>query len=178
MLDLSTQQLVALPAASLAPLRAAVTRDGGDPAPLQEAGFAAGEALYETFNRWLAARGRPPAEALDLDAAQGEASTFFREAGWGELRCEPLGAAVAVDSADWREADAAARLDQPGCVFSTGMHAGFFGRLADAPLAALEVECRSTGAARCRFLLGGVAVLEEVYEEMARGGSYAAVVSE
>jgi predicted hydrocarbon binding protein len=178
MLDLTTQQMVALPAASLAHLRAAITSDGGDPTPLQEAGYAAGEALYDAFGGWLASRGRPAPEALDVDSAQEEASAFFRESGWGEIRFAPLGAVVAVDSARWMEADVAASLAQPGCFFSTGLLSGFFGRLGEVPLAALEVECRSAGAPRCRFLLGGADALEGVYEEIGRGGDYAVAVGE
>jgi predicted hydrocarbon binding protein len=178
MLDLAAQQMVAVPAAALAQLRAAVTRDGGDPAPLQEAGYTAGDALYDAFAAWLAGRGRGAPESLDLETAQAEASAFFHESGWGEVTFQPLGAAVAVDAPRWSEADGSAELGLPGCAFGTGLLSGFFGRLADAPLAALEVECRSAGDARCRFLLGGAETLETVYEEMAAGGSYAAAVAE
>ena len=176
MLDLAAHPLVAIPAASLAQLRAAFVRDGADPAPLQEAGYAAGDGLYEAFAARLGGRGLGAPETLDVGAAQTEASAFFRESGWGDLRFEPLGAVVALDSAALREADAAAGAAHPSCVFSTGLLAGFFGRLADAPLAALEVECRSTGGTRCRFLLGSAEALDGVYEEMAAGGDYAAVV--
>ena len=178
MIDLPAQKLVVLPAAALAQLRAAITHDGGDPGPVQEAGYAAGEALYGAFTERLADRGLRAPEALDLDVAQAEASAFFRETGWGEIDFEALGAAIAVNSSSWVEATADAAIGQPGCLFGTGMLAGFFGRLADAPLAALEVECRSMGGMRCRFLLGAAEVLEDAYEEMARGGSYAAAVSE
>ena len=176
MLDLATQPLVAIPAASLAHLRAVVTRDG-DPAPLQEAGYAAGEGLYEAFAGRLGARGLGAPESLDVATAQLEAAAFFREAGWGEIQFSSLGVVVALDSTAWQEADAGATAMHPSCYFSTGLLAGFFGRLADAPLAALEVECRSTGAPRCRFLLGSGEALESVYDELVRGGDYAAAVS-
>ena len=52
------------------------------------------------------------------------------------------------------------------------MFADFFGRIADTPLAVLEVECRSMGAPRCRFLVGNAEVMEHVYEEMGRGVDY------
>jgi hypothetical protein len=42
----------------------------------------------------------------------------------------------------------------------------------------MEVECRSTGADRCRFLLGSPDTLGALYEAMAGGESYEnAVVS-
>ena len=52
------------------------------------------------------------------------------------------------------------------------LFADFFGRIADTPLAVLEVECRSMGAPRCRFLVGNAAVMEHVYDEMGRGVDY------
>jgi hypothetical protein len=48
--------------------------------------------------------------------------------------------------------------------------------LSDAPLAVMEVECRSTGAERCRFLLGSTEVIEHVYNAMNSGESYEAAV--
>jgi predicted hydrocarbon binding protein len=50
--------------------------------------------------------------------------------------------------------------------------AGLLGRVANAPLSVLEVECRSAGHGRCRFLVGSVDVMQYVYEAMARGVSY------
>ena len=52
------------------------------------------------------------------------------------------------------------------------MFADFFGRLSDAPLSVMEVECRSAGAERCRFLLGSTEVMEHVYNAMSAGESY------
>ncbi len=178
MLDLAAQPLVAIPVASLAQSRAAVMRDTDDPAPFQEAGFVAGEGLYDAFVERLRQRGLGAPESLDLPTAQAEASAYLLESGWGEVRFEPLGAVLAIDSDRWAEADQGRRLDHPGCDFSTGLLAGFFGRLGDAPLAALEVECRSmVGSTRCRFLLGSAHALEGVYEEVAAGGSYVEAVS-
>ena len=53
-----------------------------------------------------------------------------------------------------------------------GLFAGFFGRLANAPIAVLEVQCRSADDARCRFLLGSIDVLGYVHEAMGRGIAY------
>lgn len=60
----------------------------------------------------------------------------------------------------------------PACHISTGMFADLFGRLAGAPVAVLEVECRSAGQERCRFLVGSPEVMNLVYDEMGRGASY------
>jgi hypothetical protein len=41
----------------------------------------------------------------------------------------------------------------------------------------MEVECRSAGSPRCRFLLGSADVMTQVYDEMSRGTGYEAAVS-
>ena len=75
------------------------------------------------------------------------ATEFFRDAGWGSLTVGSLHDAVAtLDSPDWGEAIAGAGMEHPCCHLSAGMFADFFGRVADAPLAVMEVECRSAGA--------------------------------
>ena len=85
-------------------------------------------------------------------------------------------AVATLDSSDWGEADPSSGLDHPGCHFTTGMFADFFGRIADTQLAVLEVECRSMGSHRCRFLVGSGAVMEHVYDEMGRGVGYTEAV--
>ena len=180
-LDLAANQLLALPRSALAALRAALIRDAGPSAAayLQEAGYAGGEQLFAAFGAWLRGRGvQGGPESLAIDAFEREATAFFRQAGWGSLSIGSLGDAVAtLDSRDWGEADAESGLDHPSCHLTTGMFADFFGRVADYPLAVLEVECRSTGASRCRFLLGNAEVMEHVYDELGRGVGYEEAVS-
>src|SRR5919199_3208507 len=174
-LALANSQLVAVSRGSLAALRAALLRDAGPAAAayLQEAGYAGGETMFQAFREWLAARQLGAPEELELSAFEERASEFFRDAGWGTLRVGSLREAVAtLDSADWAEADPGAGLDHPACSLTTGMFADFFGRIAEYPLAVLEVECRSAGAHRCRFLVGNAEVMEYVYEEMTRGTGY------
>jgi predicted hydrocarbon binding protein len=173
--ELSSSQLVAFPRASLGALRAALIRDtGGAYATfLQEAGYAGGEALFASFRGWLSERGVHDADGLAVDVFQSHAAEFFREMGWGSLAITPLHDVVAmVDSADWAEADSVGGLPYPACHYSTGLFADFFGRTADAPLAVLEVECRSSGSHKCRFLVGSAEVMGHLYERMAAGASY------
>jgi predicted hydrocarbon binding protein len=173
--DLSSAQLIAFPRASLGALRAALIRDtGGSFATfLQEAGYAGGDAVFASFRAWLADRGAGDAEALDLETFQSHAADFFRELGWGSFAVTPLHDVVAmIDSSDWAESDAAGGLPYPACHYSTGLFADFFGRTADAPLAVLEVECRSSGSRQCRFLVGSAAVMEHLYDRMAAGATY------
>jgi predicted hydrocarbon binding protein len=157
-------------------LRSALERDTGLQAAsyLQEAGFAGGEELYEVFADWLrTARGveRP----ADLDARyMGEAlSAFFTETGWGPLEVHELSPAVlALDSTAWAEATDEPRGEFPSCHLTCGLLADFFGRLSDGLVAVMEVECRSRGDARCRFLAGAPETLSALYDRMAQGAGY------
>ena len=133
---------------------------------LQEAGYSAGEGLYRGF----AATNNP----ADLDASMlGETlSEFFSSAGWGSVTMTPVGTgAFALDSTDWVEAEPGTA-QSPMCFFTAGMLADFLGRLSDETVAVLEVECRSRGDARCRFLSATPEVLEKVYNEMTAGRTY------
>ena len=180
-LDLASHQMVALTRSSLAALRGALIRDAGPAAAayLQEAGYAGGEALFESFRAWLAERTELAPDELEVSDFEQRATEYFRDAGWGSLRIGTLRDAVAtLDSEDWGEADPSSRLDHPACHLTTGMFADFFGRIADSPLAVLEVECRSMGSPRCRFLVGNADVMEHVYEEMGRGVGYEMAVEE
>jgi predicted hydrocarbon binding protein len=180
-IDLADHQMVALTRASLAALRAALMRDAGPAAAtyLQEAGYAGGDVLFASFGEWLRAGGhREPAE-LDLPNFELLATEYFRAAGWGSLTIGSLNEAVAtLDSEDWGEADPASALSQPACHLTTGMFANFFGQIAEAPLAVLEVECRSMGSDRCRFLIGNAQVMEHVYGELERGIAYSDAVAD
>ena len=73
--------------ASLLSLRAALLRSGDahSAVTLQEAGYAGGTALFESFKVWLAERTHIGVEDLDVDAFQHRASEYFSETGWGTL---------------------------------------------------------------------------------------------
>jgi len=134
---------------------------------LQEAGYAAGEGLFRSF-----AATNNPAD-LDADLLGDTRSEFFTSGGWGTVTLSPVGTgALALDSSDWAEAEPGTA-QAPMCFFSAGMLADFLGRLSDETIAVMEVECRSRGDERCRFLSATPAVLEKVYNEMTQGRSYA-----
>ena len=133
---------------------------------LQEAGYAAGEGLYKAF---IAVNN--PAD-LDADLLAPTLSEFFTSGGWGAVAVTPVGTgALAVDSSDWAEAEPGTS-ETPMCFFSAGMLDDFLGRLSEETVAVMEVECRSKGDERCRFLSATPAVLEKVYTEMTQGRSY------
>lgn len=170
----TTPRVVHLSPRALHTLRSALERHAGRQAAvvLQEAGFADGETRYRAFLDHLRAQyGVEQPEDLDI-AFLGEAlSGCLREAGWGEVTIERLGTTVfAIDSEDWAEASSGAQY--PSCHFSTGSLADLFTRIGGSQAAVMEVECRSKGDARCRFLVGSPGTLTTVYERMAAGLTY------
>ena len=159
-------------------LRAALERDTGLQAStyLQEAGFAGGEELYAEFTEWLlATRGveRSGASSTPSSSARRCPSSSPTRAG-ARLEATPLGDAVlALDSAEWAESVETGGGEFPSCHLTCGMLADFFGRLSDGLVAVMEVECRSRGDARCRFLAGSPETLSTLYDRMAQGTGYA-----
>ena len=158
-------------------LRASLERDAGLQAAsyLQEAGFAGGEELYAEFADWLlATRGVAHPPDLDVEFLSDALSAFFAEQGWGALTASPFGNSVmALDSSEWAEAAAESRGEFPSCHLTCGLLADFFGRLSEQVVAVMEVECRSRGDARCRFLAGSPDTLGTLYDRMTQGTAYA-----
>jgi predicted hydrocarbon binding protein len=173
-IDLPENALVALTRDSLLALRTALFRDVGPGAAalLQEAGYAGGQALYDAFGRWLGSRGLGAPESLAAAAFGARATEFFKSAGWGSMQIGTLESVATVDSGDWAESDPAYPLDFPGCYYTAGVLADLFGRLAGESLAVMEVECRSMGAPRCRFLVGSADRMQRVYDDMGNGIPY------
>jgi predicted hydrocarbon binding protein len=158
-------------------LRNTLERDAGLQAAsyLQEAGFAGGEAMADAFRAWLADR-HGVEQPRDLDAAHfgSTLSQFLSELGWGTVCVSPLGAAaLAIDSSDWAEAQDDPSGEYPSCHLSCGLLADFLGRISDGTIAVMEVECRSRGDARCRFVAGSPETLGVLYDRMAQGEGYA-----
>lgn len=178
-MDLPGNALVALTRDSLHALRSALFRDLGPNAAalLQEAGYAGGPAMYDAFGRWLASRGLASPESLAAAEFGQRAAEYFHEIGWGAIELGALETVATIDSADWAESDPANPLEFPGCYYTAGVLADFFGRLAGEPLAVMEVECRSMGAPRCRWLVGSGETMQRVYDEMGRGTAYADAVA-
>lgn len=157
-------------------LRQVLERDAGMQAAtwLQEAGFAGGEAVFEAYTEWLNDRySVNRAASLDVRHLGETLSSFFREYGWGSLRVSPIASAViALDSNDWWEAEPSLGAVYPSCHLSSGLLAEFLTRVSETTLGVMEVECRSRGDVRCRFLAGAPESLQMIYERMADGTSY------
>jgi hypothetical protein len=162
-----------LPAAALHALRAAVLATPDGELRLRDAGFAAGGALFESFDESTRERAGVDAGALPLGDFLQALSASFAEQGWGALHVTADDAADTITLAgdDW--AEAAAERDgaaaYPTCHFSTGMFAGFLARVAGRPLAVLEVRCRAAGAPRCEFIAGSPEVMDRLWEALMRG---------
>jgi hypothetical protein len=136
---------------------------------IRDAGYAAGQALFDHFATWLQEQGEASAADLADERFPWLLQAFFHAQGWGRAELVPVSEAVmALDVSDWSEAG---ELDG-GCLVTTGLFAGFFGRLAAAPISVLEVQAPDMAAGRSRFLLGSVDVLEYVWEAMERGIPY------
>ena len=95
---------------------------------IRDAGFAAGKALYDHFAAWLTEQGESHPDRLSDERFPGLLEAYFHGIGWGRVELQSISVAVmALDVSDWSEAPEAAG----GCLVSTGLFAGFFGRLAD-----------------------------------------------
>jgi predicted hydrocarbon binding protein len=162
-------------------LRTTLERDAGLQAAsyLQEAGFAGGEAMADAFRAWLAERyGVEEPRELDAGHFGTTLSQFLSDLGWGTVTVGPLGnAALAIDSSDWAEAQDDPSGEYPSCHLSCGLLADFLGRISDGTVAVMEVECRSRGDARCRFLAGSPDTLAALYDRMAHGMTYLEALS-
>ena len=95
-----------------------------------------------------------------------------RDPSFGVRLSTEEGAALALDSSDWAEAEPGTA-ETPMCFFSAGMLADLMGRVSGETVAVMEVECRSRGDSICRFLSASPETLQEVYEKMTGGMSYA-----
>lgn len=171
--QLSASSLVALSPRALHALRDRVGAQA-----LQEAGYAAGEATFRAFSSWLPrAAGVDHPSDLAAPRLAEVLSQFFVSLGWGAVQVTAIGdAAVAVDASAWAEASPEAQLQYPSCFFTAGLLADFMGRLAEASLAVMEVECRSKGDARCRWLVGAPETLSSLYEHLTQGADYLTVL--
>ncbi|HUF49711.1 MAG TPA: V4R domain-containing protein [Longimicrobiales bacterium] len=159
---------LALPVASLAALTdALMTRVGAEAAAqaLREAGHAAGDALH----RILTTSGNDVA-GMPADRFWQHLSRLFSSRGWGTFAfSQPHPGVGALDTTDWFEARPEAGAAQPCCHFTTGVLANVLGTVAGSDVAVMEVECRTRGDQRCRFLIGGADAVFAVYERMAAG---------
>lgn len=167
---------LAIPVSSLSALRQALTAEvGADAAArgLRAAGHAAGDAWYPQL-----VSGGDNDEVPEATFWR-RLSQLFSTRGWGTLTHSNVHQGVgALDSADWVEGVPESGEARPSCFFTTGMLANLLGNVAGAGIAVMEVECRSAGHARCRFLFGSPDALNALYSRVSSGTAVEAALSE
>ncbi len=173
--------LVTIGADSLKVLRRALERQVGDQAAglLQEAGYSAGEGIFEALSGWLSDHSdvTDPGD-IDKDKLGQVLNEYFGKLGWGAVTVAELGeSALILESTDWAESDIESQTAYPCCHYTTGMFSALFGRMAANQAAVMEVECRSKGDSSCKFLVGSPGTLETVYNAMMEGVGYEAALS-
>jgi predicted hydrocarbon binding protein len=163
-------ELIGFAHRTLRSLRMRVAASGaGGPDALREAGFAGAESLFNAFETWLSELGVKSVKDMPIEEFSSRAAEFFQRAGWGKVSFRSLHDAVGVlDIEGCWEAELHGE-GETGCHLTTGTLAGFFGCIADYPVAVMEIECAAGESERCRFLVGTPEMLEHAYDRLARG---------
>jgi predicted hydrocarbon binding protein len=165
---MGTNRDIRIPADSIHAMRRSLYQEMGAETAgraLQEAGYAAGDALFDRLTRAASESdiaGTPSASFWD------RLSSMCRELGWGTVRHEELHPGVgALVASDWFEVepDRARAL----CPFTTGVFANLLGRVAGQDVAVLQVECGGDESRCARFLFGSAQALDGVYSGLREG---------
>lgn len=140
---------------------------------LHQAGFATGQALSNEWRQGIADRtSLDDPSLLDQRWFGPLLSELCERLGWGPVEVEALGdQALVISSSQWREAEPGSA-EQPACHFTAGALASFLSSQAGAPLAVLEVECRSCGGESCKFLAGAPELVSLAWDLLAAGGDW------
>ena len=118
---------------------------------LQEAGSRIGESMLGLLS------GGDPSKAAALDREQfwSTLDRFLQDCGWGSTAQERIHPGLGIiRSEGWAESDRDAGEQSVGCAFSTGMLSAILSTIGGAPIAVLEVACRSRGDRHCGFVFG------------------------
>lgn len=172
MTETTTTQMVGVAVQTLRALRTAVlstSRPEEAVSALREAGYAGGDAVYSSFERWLSESSRSPVTVseLVLDDFGQKAAQFLHAAGWGNVSLshdDAEGVAIVTIGDCWESGDGGSQ--GTGCQVTTGLLAAFFGRVAGYPISILETDCCDGDGSACRFLLGNEEVMRSKWEEL------------
>lgn len=168
---MSTSTELAIPGSILRVLRRSLQSEVG-PLPtihaLQAAGYRAGEEIFPDLTEAARPRRLP-------DVPEGEfwsvLQAFFLRRGWGRLvHRSPHPAVGILATGDWIEADDG-QGDRPTCAFTSGLLSSLLTEVAGAPIAVLELRCRSRGDGECRFAFGSEAVIHDLYGLLLEGSA-------
>ncbi len=157
---------IQLPAQSILAIRRSLVRQTDSATALralQEAGNAAGDALFERLGHGDDDLGDTP-----LESFWSRLGAVFRELGWGTVEHQaPHPGVGAIVAHDWFEIDEGART--PSCPFTTGVLANVLGRVAGGEVAVLQVACDGDEPRCTRFLFGAPEVLDRLYSGLREG---------
>lgn len=161
------EPVASIPGSALRTLHRALSHEAGPELAaraVQAAGAATGDLLFESLTSPEAAGVEAEdLRRLPLEEFWDDILEFLSDLGWGSLEHEAIHPGIgALSAPDWIEADPAQSTSGPRCFFASGLLSGLLGGVAGRPIAVLEVECRSAGDDRCRFLFGDEAVLGRV----------------
>jgi hypothetical protein len=158
---------IRIPAESFRAMRRSLYHELGPEAAgraLQEAGYAAGDSLFERLMSGEVSdlRDTPSASFWDRLAQ------LFDELGWGSVRHEEVHAGVgALVATHWFEADPEA--SGASCPFTTGVLANLLGRVAGEDVAVMQVPCRGDASPCARFVFGSASALDGLYSGLREG---------
>ncbi|MFP3947889.1 MAG: V4R domain-containing protein [Gemmatimonadota bacterium] len=137
---------------------------------LHAAGYRAGLDLAPELHE--SARPRK-LEDLPEEDFWGLLEAFFLRRGWGRLDHRTPHPAVGVLVAtDWAEADDEEDERQPTCAFTSGLLSSLLTEVANAPVAVLELRCRSRGDGECHFAFGAEGVIHDLYGSLLEGSNF------
>lgn len=162
---MASNREIRFPADAILAVRHALRQEVGTQAAtaaIQQAGHAAGDALFQRLDRDQTLADTPQSTFWS------RLSALFREMGWGTVEHQEVHAGVgALVARDWFEVDPSA--STPACPFSTGVLANILGRVAGQDVAVMVVPCDDGDAGCCRFLFGAGPVLQQVYTRLREG---------
>lgn len=148
---------------------------------LQQAGYATGDALFDTLARTLADEGAPPPDQLPPEAFAMRVGAFLQASGWGRVAlgpddeaADPRALVVTVDDGPESTDD-----DTPddGCPLTTGVLSGLLTRVVDAPVAVMAIDNGADGTSRrCRFLAASPATVQAAWQAIAEGRDWRTAV--
>ncbi|MEX0843283.1 MAG: V4R domain-containing protein [Gemmatimonadota bacterium] len=124
------------------------------------------------FEAHLSSRLENPPEEFSPDEYFRELSAVFATMGWGTLTSTRVHPGLSfIETSGWAEADTDSPAGEPSCHFSGGVFASLLARAADAPIAVLEVTCRTRGDDACGFLFGSEEAIQGLYTLLVEGAS-------
>lgn len=168
---MTTPTELAIPGSTLRVLRRSLQKEVGSLPTihaLQTAGYRAGDELFPSLAETARPRALPELGQAEFWSVL---QAFFLRRGWGHLVHRDSHPAVGIlATVDWIEADDG-REEQPTCAFTSGMLSSLLTEVAGAPIAVLELGCRSRGDGECRFAFGSEGVIHELYGLLLEGST-------